>query len=117
MNVFSKQTETERRNYRYMLPIQSLPPRPHLSMSRTSTIPRSLSSGPSSRPSSPSFAQSGDKEQSSPLEEAKTLGGDEKDGDVVRKTLFANGTPLNLGARKTSGGGKGRGKAKSKSKK
>ncbi|KIR68018.1 hypothetical protein I312_104868 [Cryptococcus bacillisporus CA1280] len=100
----------------YMLPIQSLPPRSHLSMSRTSTIPRSLSSGPSSRPSSPPLAQSGDQDQSSPLEETKILDGDEKHGDVVRKTLFANGTPMNLGARKTSAG-KGRGKAKSKSKK
>ncbi|WVQ72077.1 hypothetical protein IAR50_001622 [Cryptococcus sp. DSM 104548] len=114
----------------YMLPVQSMPPRSHLSMSRTSTThthpsslslssntPSPLSSRPSSRPSSPAPTSSHTMRspEASPLEPLKSLPGSpeeegEKGDDVVRKQLFMGNTPMGRRGRKGSGGGKTRGK-------
>ncbi|WVN86220.1 uncharacterized protein L203_101381 [Cryptococcus depauperatus CBS 7841] len=109
----------------YMLPIESMPPRSHLSISRASTTPLSTSSTRSSPSSSdifspimmghvpePSNRIGGEK---TPRAEQNVLGSGEENG-VIRKTLFAGGAPLTLGGRRTSGRGKTRGKAKVKGK-
>ncbi|ODO11123.1 hypothetical protein I350_01726 [Cryptococcus amylolentus CBS 6273] len=115
----------------YMLPVQSMPPRSHLSMSRTSTAhthlsslsssspsPSLSSSRPSSRPSSPAALSSRTvrSPEASPYQPTGSLPGSpeggegEKGDDVVRKQLFMGNTPMGRGGRKPSGGAKAKAK-------